>query len=453
MSNNNSPIKPPSITSVSNGSSPVKPPSSVRSSGVNSSTKVIDSLQSNIDKLTDELTKVKQSNQELKHQKQFLTSKNESFIDQVANLRHENEMNLAMLKRKDRRILDLENLNNDLTNNIDNINMINKQLKFKYENLNSNNFKTIAEYENLKISYDVLNSSLKEYKLHYKNEINEITKKFNDYKIDNAKKWENLSSTIESNDKDVDTLLDGLNNKKKIMDNIYVNKNQKILNILQNLIMLNSKNATENKRILDNNLIIIDQLIEKYPNLLELIKQDDQPQIDLNSIIIESKNISNSIETEEEITLIKSPNFENQKFSHNQNYNKRKNYRNSSSSYNSHSRTSSVSSPTIQSQNNTIKAQSINHHNHNYHHNSSQNQNQQQPKINNNLININKQRNKIGSFNNSPVTTNSSQNSYKRRSYVNNPNKFNNNNGGNNSINGDQKNSYKNKRNSQIFDT
>lgn len=88
--------------------SPIKASPQKSANTLSSSSRVIDSLQSTIDKLTDEITTLKQSNQETTKKNQILSQRNESFVDQVANLKHENEMLNAMLKRKDRRISDLK---------------------------------------------------------------------------------------------------------------------------------------------------------------------------------------------------------------------------------------------------------------------------------------------------------------------------------------------------------
>lgn len=142
-------------------------------------------------------------------------------------------------------------------------------MKMRCENLATNNDKTMAEYESLKISYDALVTSCKEYKQHYKKEIDAISENFEIYKAANSAKWEELQKLISSNDKDVDTLLDSLGNKKKAMDNIYVHKNTKVLQILTTLANLVKSHGQESKHVLSECSDTIEYLLNKYPDLNE----------------------------------------------------------------------------------------------------------------------------------------------------------------------------------------
>lgn len=463
------------------------PQKSAPSTTLSSSSRVIDSLQSTIDKLTDEITTLKQSNQETTKKNQILSQRNESFVDQVANLKHENEMLNAMLKRKDRRIADLEDQHNELSSSIESINFLNKQMKMRCENLATNNDKTMAEYESLKISYDALVTSCNEYKQHYKKEIETISANFEEYKSSNMVKWLELQKLITSNDKDIDTLLDSLGNKKKSMDNIYVHKNTKILQILTTLANLVKTHGQESKQILGDCSETIDYLLNKYPDLSEkLTKHEQVESIDINSILTESRETLNNVSfDDEEVTLIQSPDLENGPAANNNTSLtksasiRRKSRKNGANSNNS----SAASSPNlpqsaqhsqhnqhnqhnqhsqhIPSSRNDTHSNATSHHQttyqHPHSHSRSQSQSQSQsqlelrkPVVNNNLININKPRNKNGIKGSGDAPTsngdrntsigNTEKSTRRRSGFYGNPNKV---------SNGS---SHKHKRNSQIID-
>lgn len=292
--------------------SPSKNNVKTSSTPVSSSTKVIDSLHSKIDELTDELTTLKQSHQELTKKHSIVAKKNDSFVDQLANAKHENDMLSALLKRKERRILDLEDQYNDLNSQIENLLLLNKNMKIRCENLQNNSNASIAEFERLKISYDALIASQMEYKNHYQQELNTLQTSFDKYRTENTKRYEDLQSSISSNDKDIDTLLDSLTNKRKTMDNIYVNKNNKILQLLTSLASLIKLHAEDTKGQVEQNVDVIKILMEKYPDLQEKILEKEKVEVDLDEIISHSNEILANTSFEEDATLINSPDLDSQ---------------------------------------------------------------------------------------------------------------------------------------------
>lgn len=281
-----------------------------------SSTKVIDSLHSKIDELTDELTALKQSHQELTKKHSITAKKNDSFVDQLANAKHENDMLSALLKRKERRILDLEDQFNELTSQNESLVFSNKNMKIRCENLQSNSNANIAEFERLKISYDALIASQMEYKNHYQQELNSLQTAFDNYKLENTRRFEELQTSIVSNDKDIDTLLDSLTNKRKAMDNIYVNKNNKVLQLLGNLAHLAKLHGQDTKSQVEQNVSVIEQLLAKHPDLQEKILEKEKIEVDLAEIIAHSNDVLANSSFDEDTTLINSPDLEN-----NQNFN------------------------------------------------------------------------------------------------------------------------------------
>ncbi|KAK6888504.1 SWI5-dependent HO expression protein 3 [Candida tropicalis] len=150
----------------------------------------------------------------------------------------------ALLKRKERRILDLEDQYNDLNSQIENLSLSNKNMKIRCENLQNNSNASIAEFERLKISYDALIASQMEYKNHYQQELNTL--------------------------------------------------------------------QTNTKGQVEQNVDVIKILMEKYPDLQEKILEKEKVEVDLDEIISHSNEILANTSFEEDATLINSPDLDSQ---------------------------------------------------------------------------------------------------------------------------------------------
>lgn len=264
--------------------------------------RVIDSLHTQIDTLKTQLETIKSSNDDFKKKNTLLNSKNESFVDQLANAKHENDMINALLKRKERRITDLEDQFNELTSTNESLAFNNKNMKIRCENLQESSATSIAEFERLKISYDALITSQAEYKRYYQKEVKGLTDAFDTYKSLSTQRFTDLSEKLTSNDKDVDTLLDSLSNKRKTMDNLYVNKNKLILDLLSKLGKAGKIHGEESKIVLKECLDAMKELLSKYPDLEEKLKLHEGIDIDLEKFLGETEEV-----LEDEMTLINSP--------------------------------------------------------------------------------------------------------------------------------------------------
>ncbi|KAM9922089.1 hypothetical protein OXX80_011972, partial [Metschnikowia pulcherrima] len=141
-----------------------------------STSRVIDSLHSQIDDLKQEMETLKMSCGDYKKKSTILASKNDSLVDQLANCKHENDMVNALLKRKERRITDLEAEFDDLSSESESLKQSVKNYKIRCDNLQESSASSTAEFERLKISYDALMASQAEYKRHYQDEVSKLSK-------------------------------------------------------------------------------------------------------------------------------------------------------------------------------------------------------------------------------------------------------------------------------------
>lgn len=273
---------------------------------ISSSSRVIDSLHSEIDSLKSELESTKISNNNNKKKYEISQQKNDLFVDQLANAKHENDMINALLTRKERRIVDLETQYNEVMSTNDSLTLNNKSMKIRCDNLQESSALSTAEYERLKIAYDALKASQLEYKKHYEHEIQLLTNDLANYKTETLDKFQGLSLKLNNNDKDVDTLLDGLTNKRKTLDNLYFNKNKLVIDLLSKLASVGKIQGQDCKLILQDNVHNIELLREKYPDLPMKLNAEENVDINLDDILNESNEVINS-SFDEEATLINSP--------------------------------------------------------------------------------------------------------------------------------------------------
>lgn len=250
--------------------------------------RVIDSLHSEIDALKTELADLRMSNSENRKKASLLTTKNESLVDQLANCKHENDMINALLKRKERRIVDLEEQYNDLSSLNDSLKLSTKNLKIRCDNLQELSASSTAEYERLKIAYDAMIASQNEYKRHYLSELNKLQLLFDGYKANSQKELAELAEKLTSNDKDVDTLVDSLTNKRKVMDNLYVNRNKAVLDLLAMLAKTAKLHGEESRAVLKENVETINLIRTTFPDLQDKMEERQPFTVDLDEIMGES---------------------------------------------------------------------------------------------------------------------------------------------------------------------
>ncbi|RKP29405.1 hypothetical protein METBISCDRAFT_4587, partial [Metschnikowia bicuspidata] len=253
-----------------------------------STSKVIDSLHSQIDELKNELEILKASHNESKKRHTILSSRNDSLVDQLANYKHENEMINALLKRKERRIADLEVEIDLLASESEALKLSVKNYKIRCDNLQESLATSAIELERLKIAYDAIVAAQGEYKRHYLEEIACLTAELANYKEQSAVTLSKFMVRMESNDKDVDVLLDSLASKRKALDCIYVSRNKAVMDYLGQLARAAKLHGEESRSILRDSVDIINVMREKFPEVHEKIQECSETEVDLDALLGES---------------------------------------------------------------------------------------------------------------------------------------------------------------------
>ncbi|GMF08134.1 unnamed protein product [Ambrosiozyma monospora] len=121
--------------------------------------KVIDGLHSQIDTLSTDLNETKAILAETKQKYSILQRRNETLVEQVSNAKHQAEVSEALLKRKERRVTDLENQLTDALSSNDTMKFESDNLKSRMNKLQEKENTMIAECERLQVAYDAVVSS------------------------------------------------------------------------------------------------------------------------------------------------------------------------------------------------------------------------------------------------------------------------------------------------------
>lgn len=230
--------------------------------------RVIDDLQSTIDNLKNELNETKATLSETRQKYSILVKRNETMVEQLSNAKHQAEVAESLLKRKERRVLDLETQLTEISSNSDSYRFECENLKLKLKNFESDKFRILSENERLSKSHEILQSSFNDYKL----TIN--------YSIDNLKTKipEFINSTK-------DTLNENLNNLKL---------NQPEINSSYNLVIKNSKRLEE----------LYNQKFEKVNNYLLLLANSTKEHGQSTSIVMEEcEEILKKLNRNEDVLL------------------------------------------------------------------------------------------------------------------------------------------------------
>lgn len=268
------------------------------------SSKVIESLHAKIDNLTEELTVTKANLEEITKKHQIASKRCDSYVDQLANSHHENDVLTALIKRKERRIIDLENSYNEMVDMNEGLKLNYKNLTIRCENLQQNNMNSMGEYERLKISYDALLSGQNEYKNYYKAQFDALSSEFEKFKLETEKKYSTMSEEWNKNDKDIDTLLDSLVNKRTKMDNIYVSKNNRILELLTTLATATKLHGQESKEVLQQNVAVINELVAMFPDMEENLAKHLEATVNIDELLGETQEaIEQYLFEDEDLTL------------------------------------------------------------------------------------------------------------------------------------------------------
>lgn len=194
--------------------------------------KVIENLHLTIDSLKADLNETKITLAETRQKNSILTKRNENLVEQLSNSKHQTEVAESLLKRKDRRILDLENQLTELSSANEKYKFETDTLKLNLKNLDGEKFQLAAENQRLSKSHEILQSSLNDYKLSLNSSINSLKFQIPNF-INEARTMlqENVNS-LKLNQPEINTSYNLLIKNSKRLEELYNQKFTKVNNYL-----------------------------------------------------------------------------------------------------------------------------------------------------------------------------------------------------------------------------
>lgn len=126
--------------------------------------KVIDALQRELDALRGDLLETRETLAETRHKCSILQKRNETMVEQLSNAKHQAEVAESMLKRKERRVVDLETQLTDSISSYDTVKFDHDKLKMALSTANKDRALHQHENERMEAAYQTLQTSFASYR-------------------------------------------------------------------------------------------------------------------------------------------------------------------------------------------------------------------------------------------------------------------------------------------------
>lgn len=194
--------------------------------------KVILDLQSTIDSLRAELAESKVTLNETKQKYSILSKRNETMVEQLSNSKHQAEVAESLLKRKERRVIDLESQLTEVSSNNDNYRFELENLKSKLLVTDNEKFRLISENERISKSYEILQSSFNEYKLSINHQLETLKFQIPDFINKTTTNLSTNLNTLKLNQPEINSSYNLLLKNSKRLEELYNQKYDKVNNYL-----------------------------------------------------------------------------------------------------------------------------------------------------------------------------------------------------------------------------
>lgn len=319
-----------------------------------STSRVIDDLQKNIDVLKRELSETKIILNETKQKYSILQNRAESLVEQLSNSKHQNEITESLLKRKERRILDLEVQITDLISNSDKLNFENEQFKSKFKRIEQTEVDLTHENERLKNSYNILLSSTNEYRNSMNEKLDQTKSRLLAFIDERSKHLNNNINLIKTQEPEIMASFNLLTKNSKRLEELYSQKNRNLNSSLTTLATLTKEHGSTTSIIFEECENILKKLNRNENIILKIRNETDGNLIDLDKIKI-LKSLKNN-----EVNEISTSNNSNSSNNNNNNNNNSSSHSNNNnhnhnhnSSNNNNNSKNSISAGLLESRYNT----------------------------------------------------------------------------------------------------
>ncbi|ODV85568.1 hypothetical protein CANARDRAFT_181575, partial [[Candida] arabinofermentans NRRL YB-2248] len=212
--------------------------------------KVIDQLHSQIDDLSLQLNENKAQLSELKQKYSISQRRNETLVEQLSNAKHQTEVSAALLKRKERRVLDLEIQLTEALSTADSCKFESDSLKKKMMQLQQREESSASECERWKVSYDAIVSSQKEYKTMMDAQVQDLRKELLNFVNEKKSTLDQNIDLIKKQDPELLSAYRTIVKTNKQMEIMYSQKQNAINDALVTLAMAAKNHGTKTSVVL-----------------------------------------------------------------------------------------------------------------------------------------------------------------------------------------------------------
>ncbi|ODQ80334.1 hypothetical protein BABINDRAFT_48726, partial [Babjeviella inositovora NRRL Y-12698] len=245
---------------------------------------VIHSLHQTIDQLKEDLEESKQQARDFKKKYDMLSKKHDHIMEQLANAKHESDMINALLKRKERRIIDMETQYSDSMYTAENLEFKNKNLEIRCKKLEESEQNSVTEYERLKIAYDTIVRSQNEYRSHFTQEILTLKHTLANFVQEREAALAATADRFDANCASADKLFDNLVGKSRDLEGIYSKKNTAIIESLKHLALAAKAHGEETDGVLTHGEVVLDEVYKHFPELRAKRKAAAEAKAGLNGV-------------------------------------------------------------------------------------------------------------------------------------------------------------------------
>lgn len=267
--------------------------------------RVIDSLQREIDDLKRNLLENRETLNETKQKYSILQKRNETMLEQLSNSKHQAEVAESMLKRKERRVLDLENQLTDSLSNYDAVKFDHDKLKLSISSLNNDKLHFQNENERLDSAYQSLNDSFNSYKSIMNQKVDDLNKMIPKFINDREKTLNDNINLLKSQHPELSNSYNSFVRNSKRLEQLYNQKYEKVNDSLLLLANATKQHGQSTSIILDECEDILKKLNRNEDIIIKIEENATGPLSDMEkinqfkkfrdlSILCDSTNVTNN---------------------------------------------------------------------------------------------------------------------------------------------------------------
>lgn len=244
---------------------------------------MIVSLQSEIDALKQDLLETRQQLGESKQKCSIYQRRNESMLEQLSNAKHQAEVAESMLRRKERRVLDLETQLDESLASYDRMKFDHDKLKLDLATFKNDKLHFQHENERLLSSYETLSLSFKQYKQNMNEDVNRLNAQLARFISNREQKLNDNLHLLANNQPELNLQQQAVLKNSKRLELLYSQKYEKVHDSLILLCNATKQHGESTAVILDECEDVLKQL-NRNESVLGKISDTNGPLTDQEKI-------------------------------------------------------------------------------------------------------------------------------------------------------------------------